>query len=159
VACPQVEVTFDIDANGIVNVSAKDKATNKEQKIVIEAQSGLDEKEIERMVREAEKNRDEDEKRRELADLRNEVDSLTYQLRKLVDEHAEKVGDALVADARAAIEQGEKAVASQSKDDLEAARKTLQAASEAAAKKMYESQGGPGGAAPADADGEVIDGN
>ena len=101
--------------------------------------------------------RDEDEKRRELADLRNEVDSLTYQLRKLVDDHAEKVGDALVADARAAIEQGEKAVASQSKEDLEAARKALQSASEAAAKKMYESQGGPGGADSADC--EVIDGN
>ncbi len=155
---PQIEVTFDIDANGIVNVSARDKATGKEQRIVIEAQSGLDEREIEKMVEEAEKNRAADEERREQAELRNEVDSLTYQLRKLVDEHAEKAGETLAGDARTAVEAGEQAVASNDKSQLEAARTKLQKASEAFARKLYEAQGGSG-SADAPADGEVIDGN
>jgi molecular chaperone DnaK len=88
---PQIEVTFDIDANGIVNVSAKDKATGTTQNIVIKAQSGLSDDDIERMVREAEENREADEARQKLAELRNEVDTLAYSTEKLVNEHGDKI--------------------------------------------------------------------
>ena len=82
---PQVEVTFDIDANGILHVTAKDKATGKEQKIRIEASSGLSDAEIDRMVKDAEKNAAEDKKRREEIDARNRLDSMTYEVEKNVE--------------------------------------------------------------------------
>src|SRR5439155_6237844 len=88
---PQVEVTFDIDANGILNVSAKDKATSKEQKITIQASSGLAKDEIDRMVKEAEAHRDEDAKRREEIEERNRADNLVYQAEKMLRDNAEKV--------------------------------------------------------------------
>src|SRR6188472_1983507 len=88
---PQVEVTFDIDANGIVNVSAKDKATNKEQKITITSSSGLSEAEIKRMVQEAELHADEDRKRRETIELRNQAESMAFQADKVLKEHGDKV--------------------------------------------------------------------
>ncbi len=98
---PQIEVTFDIDANGIVNVSAKDKATSKEQQIRIQASGGLDEKEIERMVREAEENAEEDKKRKEQIEARNQADSLIYSTEKSLKEFGDKVD----ANDRATIEQ------------------------------------------------------
>ncbi len=98
---PQVEVTFDIDANGIVNVSAKDKATGKEQQIRIQASGGLDEKEIERMVQEAEENAEEDKKRKQQIEARNQADSLIYSTEKSLQEY----GDKIEAGDRAAIEQ------------------------------------------------------
>ena len=88
---PQIEVTFDIDANGIVNVSAKDKATNKEQQIRIQASSGLSEDEIEKMVKEAESHAEEDRKRKEQVEVRNQADSLLYSTEKSVSENAEKL--------------------------------------------------------------------
>src|SRR5690606_2152055 len=97
---PQIEVTFDIDANGIVNVSAKDKATGKEQAIRIQASGGLSDKDIERMVREAEEHADEDKKKRELVDARNHADSLIHTTEKHLKEHGDKVG----ASDKAAIE-------------------------------------------------------
>ena len=90
---PQIEVTFDIDANGILNVSAKDKATGKTQNITITASSGLGKDEVEKMVREAQAHADEDKKRRELVDLRNQADSLAYSLEKTLKDNREKVGD------------------------------------------------------------------
>ncbi len=98
---PQIEVTFDIDANGIVNVSAKDKATGKEQQIRIQASGGLDEKEIERMVQEAEANAEDDKKKKELIEARNQADSLIYSTEKSLGEFGDKIGD----DEKSSIEQ------------------------------------------------------
>ena len=91
---PQIEVTFDIDANGIVNVSAKDKATGKEQQIRIQASGGLSDEDIERMVKEAEENADEDKKKREMVDVRNQADSLINETEKNIKEHGDKVEEA-----------------------------------------------------------------
>ncbi len=154
---PQVEVTFDIDANGIVNVSAKDKATGKEQNIVIKAQSGLSDDEIERMVREAEENREADEARRSTVELRNEVDTLAYSTEKLIKDAEDKFDDAqkeeataAVAEARAAVEAGEQA-------GLESAKATIEAVAQKLAAVAY--AGTEEGAAPEDTsnDDEVID--
>ncbi|SVE22732.1 uncharacterized protein METZ01_LOCUS475586, partial [marine metagenome] len=111
---PQVEVTFDIDANGIVHVSARDKATNKEQKIRIEAGSGLSDSEIDRMVEDAESNEAEDKQKREEIELRNKADALCYQSERSLIEYKEKLDDATVAEievkvkaAREALESGD----------------------------------------------------
>ena len=90
---PQIEVTFDIDANGIVNVSAKDKGTGKEQQIRIQASGGLSDSDIETMVQDAEKFADEDKKRRESAEVRNNTDSLVHATEKQLEEHGDKIGD------------------------------------------------------------------
>ena len=91
---PQIEVTFDIDANGIVNVSAKDKGTGKEQKIQIQASGGLSDEEINKMVKEAEANKDADKKKREAVDARNQADTLLHSTEKNLKEHGSKVSDA-----------------------------------------------------------------
>ncbi len=126
---PQIEVTFDIDANGIVNVSAKDKATGKEQQIRIQASGGLDESEIERMVQEAEENAEEDKKRKELIETRNQADSLIYQTEK----HLSEFGDKIDAGDRASIEQAvtdlRGSLDSEDVDDLKAKTSVLAQAS------------------------------
>merc|ERR1712010_161369 len=99
---PQIEVTFDIDANGIVNVSAKDKGTGKEQKIQIQASGGLSDEEIEKMVKDAEANKDADKKKRETVDARNQADSLVFSTEKSLKEHGDKVS----AEEKLAIEKG-----------------------------------------------------
>ena len=99
---PQIEVTFDIDANGIVNVSAKDKGTGKEQKIQIQASGGLSDEEIKKMVKEAEANKDADKKKRETVDSRNQADSIIHTTEKSLKEH----GDKISADEKKAIETG-----------------------------------------------------
>ena len=99
---PQIEVTFDIDANGIVNVSAKDKGTGKEQKIQIQASGGLSEEEIQKMVKEAEANKEADKKKRESVDARNQADSLVFSTEKSLKEH----GDKISAEEKKAIEDG-----------------------------------------------------
>jgi molecular chaperone DnaK len=161
---PQIEVTFDIDANGIVNVSAKDKATGKEQRIVIEAQSGLSDSDIDRMVREAEENREADEQRRALAELRNEVDTLAWSTQKLIDEHGEKLEADLVEEAKGALDEAKQAVEANEQTTLEAAKTRLEAAAQKLAEKMYAQAGaagegapGPDAGAPAGDDGDVID--
>merc|ERR1711871_1509719 len=90
---PQIEVTFDIDANGILNVSAKDKATGKEQSIVIQSSGGLSDSDIEDMVRQAEENAEKDKERKQIIEARNEGDSLAYSTEKQVDEHGDKLSD------------------------------------------------------------------
>merc|ERR1711965_330432 len=90
---PQIEVTFDIDANGIVSVSAKDKGTGKEQKIQIQSSGGLSEEEIEKMVKDAEVNKEEDKKKRESVDVRNQADTLIHSTEKNLKEHGAKVSD------------------------------------------------------------------
>jgi len=97
---PQIEVTFDIDANGIVNVSAKDKGTNKEQKIQIQASGGLSDEEINKMVKDAEANKEADKKKRESVDARNQADSLVFSTEKSLKEHGDKVS----AEEKKAIE-------------------------------------------------------
>merc|ERR1712005_78264 len=91
---PQIEVTFDIDANGIVNVSAKDKGTGKEQKIQIQASGGLSDEEISKMVKDAEANKEEDKKKREAVDARNQADTLVHSTEKNLKEHGSKVSEA-----------------------------------------------------------------
>ena len=157
---PQIEVTFDIDANGIVNVSAKDKATSKEQKITIEASSGLSDAEIDQMVRDAEENRAADEERQQLAELRNEVDTLAYSTEKLINENGEKVADDDKAEATAAVEEGRAAVEASDKGALESAKARLEAIGQKIAQQMYESAASQGGEDLNDADGgddDVID--
>ena len=100
---PQIEVTFDIDANGIVNVSAKDKGTGKEQQIRIQASGGLSEGDIQRMVKEAEANAEADKKRREQVEARNHTESLVHQVEKNLKDHADKLGEQDKAEAEAAI--------------------------------------------------------
>ena len=146
---PQIEVTFDIDANGIVNVSAKDKATGKEQAIRIQASGGLTESEIERMVKEAQEHAEEDKQRRRLVEARNHADSLLYSTEKSLKEHGDKVS---VAD-REAIERAMadlKAVLEQ--DDADAIRSRTEALSQAAMKlgeAMYRAQQGEAAGASA----------
>jgi molecular chaperone DnaK len=145
---PQIEVTFDIDANGIVNVSAKDKGTGKEQKITIEASSGLTEEEIEEAVKEAEEHREEDERREELAQLKNETDTLAYSTEKLVNENKEELDDELVSEAEAAVEKAREAVESEEKDQMESAKEELEQVAHKLAQSMYDAtgaEGAPGG--------------
>nr|WP_024309427.1 molecular chaperone DnaK [Pseudomonas sp. P818] len=147
---PQIEVTFDIDANGILHVSAKDKATGKQQSIVIKANSGLSEEEIEQMVRDAEANAEEDRKFEELATARNQGDQLVHATRKMLTE----AGDKATADEKAAIEKaiGELEVALKGDDKaaIEAKMNALSEATTPLAQKMYAEQP-QGGAAQADA--------
>ncbi|QDH13309.1 molecular chaperone DnaK [Formicincola oecophyllae] len=125
---PQIEVTFDVDANGIVNVSAKDKKTGKEQKITIQAQSGLTDVDIDKMIKDAEANAEQDKKRRELIEQRNIADSLIHQTRKALEEGGDKVAADVKAEAEKAIEEAE---AAKGGEDIEAIKKAaglLQAA-------------------------------
>jgi molecular chaperone DnaK len=147
---PQVEVTFDIDANGIVNVSAKDLGTGKEQKITITATSGLDKSEVARMMREAESHADEDKKRREEIEARNKADQAVYGAERMVKD----AGDKLSASDRQAIETASEAVkkATEASDPvaIQRALDQLTAAQHKAAESLYRQTqpGGAGGGAP-----------
>ena len=134
---PQIEVTFDIDANGIVNVSAKDKATNKEQRITITASSGLSAEEIDRMVKEAKENADEDHKRRELIEERNKLDSLIYSTEKTIKESADKLAKELVESVEVAIKDAKEKLDSQDLSALKASYENLLKLSHSLAEEMY----------------------
>ena len=159
---PQIEVTFDIDANGILHVSAKDKGTGKEAKITIQASSGLSEDEIQRMVKDAEANAEEDKKLHELVQARNHADTMVHSVKKSLSEH----GDKLPADEKAKIEEAlkeaEEALKGDDKEAIEAKTEALMTASHKLAEMMYaQTQGDaqPGAqpeAAKAD-DGNVVD--
>jgi molecular chaperone DnaK len=163
---PQVEVAFDIDANGIVNVTAKDMATGKEQKITISGSSGLSKDEVDRMVTEAQSHASEDQARRDLIDARNQADSLAYQVEKTVNDNREKVAVGDLSRIEASI--GALRKVSQG-DDLAAIRKAteeLQQASHAMAEQLYKAQGAQGsegaqgahGSGPSNVkDAEVVD--
>ena len=137
---PQIEVTFDIDANGIVNVSAKDKGTGKEQKIQIQASGGLSDEEIEKMVKDAEANKDADKKKRESVDVRNQADTLIHSTEKNLKEHGSKVSDA----EKKAIEDGSNALKESLKgEDIEDIKKKTEALVQASMKlgeAIYKSQ-------------------
>jgi len=146
---PQIEVTFDIDANGIVHVTAKDKATNKEQQIKIQASGGLSDADIEKMVKEAEANAAEDKKRRELAEARNHADAMVHQTEKNLAEFGDKVSSDDRAAVQAAIDDLKEAAKG---DDVEAIQQKTQAATQAAMKlgeAMYKAQQAEGEAAAA----------
>jgi molecular chaperone DnaK len=146
---PQVEVTFDIDANGILNVSAKDKATNKEQKITITASTGLGKDEAERMRKEAESHSDEDKKRVTEAEARNRADNLIYQTEKLLKEHREKLAEADAKAVESAIEETRRAIADANVERINAAVEQLTQASHKIAETLYKTQNAQGAAGAA----------
>ena len=160
---PQIEVNFDIDANGILNVTAKDKATGKESKITIKANSGLSDEEIEKMVKDAEAHADDDKKARELVDVRNQCDSLIHSVKKTLAENSDKVEDAEKETIEAAIKDAEEALKNGDKADIEAKSQALAAASQSIAEKLYANQESEGsdsnaqsGTAGSD-EGDVVD--
>ncbi len=137
---PQIEVTFDIDANGIVNVSAKDKGTGKEQKIQIQASGGLSDEEIEKMVKEAEANKEADKKKRESVDVRNQADTLIHSTEKNLKEHGSKVSDAEKKAIEDASNQLKEALKSENIDDIKKKTETLVQASMKLGEAIYKSQ-------------------
>src|SRR6201981_2755488 len=153
---PQIEVTFDIDANGILNVTAKDNATGKDQKITITSSSGLSKEEVERMAKEAESHSAEDKQKREEIEAKNQLDSMVYTMEKTLREAGDKISGAERGDVENAIADAKKALESGDKASMDRARETLTQASHKLAEQMYKaagSQGAPGagpgaGAAP-----------
>jgi molecular chaperone DnaK len=168
---PQIEVTFDIDANGIVNVSAKDLGTGKEQKITITASSGLEEGDIQRMVHDAEAHAAEDKDRRKKVETRNSLDNLVYQTQKIYDENKEKASAEIKGAVDQALEAGRKALEGDDLAAMEQAVEQIQKASHKLAEVMYqqtsgaapgdapggEASGGGSGSAPGEGEGDVID--
>ena len=154
---PQIEVSFDIDANGILNVSAKDKATGKEQSIIIKASSGLSDAEIEEMVRDAESHAADDEKFAEMVNLRNQADGLVHAARKAVKDAGDKVSDAEKSAVESAASALEQAIQTDDKADIEAKVEALSNASAEFAQKAYAEQAAgsaeAGGDQPAGGDG------
>jgi molecular chaperone DnaK len=166
---PQIEVTFDIDANGIVNVSAKDMATQKEQKITITASSGLSKDEVDKMMKEAEAHAEDDRKRKEEIETRNHADQAAYGAEKLIREAGDKLSPADRAPIETAIEELKKAIERNDTAEMKKAMETLNTAQHRAAEAMYKNAnagggqaGQPGGAGPqgstgAASTGDVID--
>ncbi|MDH3563581.1 MAG: Hsp70 family protein, partial [Gammaproteobacteria bacterium] len=148
---PQIEVAFDIDANGILHVSAKDKATNKENKIVIKAGSGLTEEEIQKMVKDAEAHAEEDHKARELAEARNHADSLSHSVRKSMKEMGDKLAPEEKDKIESAIKNLEEAARTDDKDDIKSKTDALTEASHKLAEQMYAKANAEAGAATAGA--------
>ena len=147
---PQIEVTFDIDANGILHVSAKDKATGKENKIVIKAGSGLSDDEIERMVQEAEAHADEDRKARELVEARNQADTLVHSVQKSMKEMGDKLDQGEKDKIESAVKDLEEAMQGDDKADIEAKTQALAEASHKMAEQMYQQAEGADAAAGAE---------
>ena len=173
---PQIDVTFDIDANGILNVSAKDKATNREQKITITASSGLSKEEIDRMGKEAESHAEEDRKYKEDVEVKNRADSLIYSTEKMLKEHRDKISDADARNVESSLEEAKKAVQEGDIGHIQSAVEKLTSSAHKLAEVMYQSatpgdQAGappqaqappsseekPNGEAQGKPDGEVID--
>jgi molecular chaperone DnaK len=151
---PQIEVTFDIDANGIVHVSAKDRATNKEQSMTITGQSTINKNDIEQMIKDAEAHAEDDRKRRDEAEVRNNADSIVYQTEKVLREQGDKVS----ADEKAAVEQPladlKKAMEGNDTDAIKSATDTLMSASQAFSQKLYEAAARDSGAEGTSASGQ-----
>jgi molecular chaperone DnaK len=152
---PQIEVTFDIDANGILHVSAKDKATGKENKITIKANSGLSDDEVERMVRDAEAHAEEDKKAHELVDARNQCDTLIHSIKKALSEHGDKIEADEKGKIEAAIGEAEEAMKGNDKDTIVAKTEALGQVSQKLGEKMYADAQAQAGAAGGAAGGEA----
>jgi molecular chaperone DnaK len=144
---PQVEVAFDIDANGIVNVSAKDMGTKREQNITITASSGLSKDEIDRMMRDAESHSADDARKKEEIEARNRLDGLTYQVEKTFNENKEKLDGATVSTMETAIADAKKALEEGGVERMNDAFNNLQTASHKLAESLYQTQGAAGGEA------------
>jgi molecular chaperone DnaK len=167
---PQIEVTFDIDANGIVNVTAKDQATGKEQAITITASSGLGKEDIDKMVKDAERHSDEDKRRRADIEVRNQADGLVYNTEKMLTENREKIPVGDIKPIEDALAQAKEALKSEDMDRIKQAVDTLTKASHRLAEVMYKQareQQAPSGAGagdgkeaqakPGGAEGDVVD--
>ena len=169
---PQIEVTFDIDANGILNVSAKDRGTGQEQKITITGSSGLNDQEIQEMVKNAESHAEDDRRKKEEIEARNRADNMIYSCEKLLRDNREKVGPAEAKSVEEAISKAKQALESGDVDRINASVEDLTQASHKLAEVIYQSaqaqpgpeggQGGPTGSAEDEAassedEGEVID--
>jgi molecular chaperone DnaK len=141
---PQIEVTFDIDANGILNVTAKDRGTNNEQKITITSSSGLSKDEVEKMARDAEANSAEDRKLKDTIDARNRADAMVYNVEKTLKEHRSKVGEAEAKEIDAALEETKKTLTENDADKINTAVDRLTTASHKLAEAMYKSTSQPG---------------
>jgi molecular chaperone DnaK len=157
---PQIEVTFDIDANGILHVSAKDKGTGKENKITIKANSGLSEDEIKRMVSDAEAHAEEDRKAHELVEVRNQLDALVHSVKKALTDHGDKIEADEKAKIETAIKEAETAIKESSdKATLEAKSQALATASQKLGEKIYaQQQAGAGAASGGEAGGSQAGG-
>ncbi len=149
---PQVEVTFDIDANGILNVSAQDKATGKTQNITITASSGLAKDEVERMVKEAQSHSEDDKRRREVVDLRNQTDTLAYSIEKLLKDNRDKVGEPEAKAIEEAVAEARKAMEGEDASALRSAMDKLTGLSHKLAESLYKTAPPPGGGPQAGGD-------
>ena len=145
---PQVEVSFDIDANGIVNVKATDKATGKEQQITITASSGLDDSEVDRLVKEAEDNAADDNRKKEVIEARNNLDNLIYQTEKLLTENGDKLPAEMVEAVQAAVDSGKESLDSDDPEAMKAASEAILAKSQELAQVLYQSNNAGEGAPP-----------
>jgi molecular chaperone DnaK len=148
---PQIEVTFDIDANGILNVWAKDVATGKDQKITITSSSGLSKEEVERMAKDAEAHASEDKAKRDEVEARNQLDSLVYQIEKMLKEHGDKISGGERTEVESALADGKKALEGTDAAAMNSARERLTQASHKLAEAMYKSaqpSGAQAGGAP-----------
>ncbi len=150
---PQVEVTFDIDANGILNVTAKDKATNNEQKITITSSSGLSKDEVDKMAKDAESHSADDKKRKDEIDARNRADSMVYQVEKMLKDHRDKISDADAKNVEEALTAARKAMEGGGVEEMNKAIDNLTQASHKLAEAMYKSSSTPPGGAPPPHDG------
>jgi len=144
---PQIEVTFDIDANGILNVTAKDTATGKDQKITITSSSGLSKEEVERMAKEADAHSAEDKTKREEIETKNQLDSMVYQMEKMLRESGDKISGSERGEVENAIADAKKALESGDKASMDRAREALTKASHKLAEQMYKAAGSQGAAA------------
>jgi molecular chaperone DnaK len=162
---PQIEVTFDIDANGILNVTAKDTATQKDQKITITSSSGLSKEEVENMAKEATAHSAEDKAKRDEIEAKNQLDSLVYNIEKMLRESGDKISGSDRGDVENAVADAKKALESNDKAQMDKARETLTKASHKLAEQMYKAAGAqaaPGagaGPGPTDGAGAAANGN
>jgi molecular chaperone DnaK len=145
---PQIEVTFDIDANGILNVTAKDRASNNEQKITITSSSGLSKDEVDKMAKDAESHAADDRKQRDTIEAKNRADAMVYNVEKTLKEHRGKVSDAEASEIESAIKETKSAIDANDPDKINAAVDRLTAASHKLAEAMYKSTGQPGSGGP-----------
>jgi len=145
---PQIEVTFDIDANGILNVTAKDRATNNEQKITITSSSGLSKDEVEKMARDAESHAADDRKQKDMIEARNRADAMVYNVEKTLKEHRSKISDSEAQEIESALEATRKSMSDNDPAAINSAVDRLTTASHKLAEAMYKASSQPGGAAP-----------
>ena len=155
---PQIEVTFDIDANGIVTVSAKDKGTGKEQQITISGSTALSDEEVDRMVKDAEAHAEEDKRQKEEVEVRNQTDSLCYSTEQTIADLGDKVSADVKGEAEAAISEAKKALEGTDVDAIKAAGDKLQEVAYKLAQIVYaDAQQETGGSAAASSDDDVVD--